>query len=70
MAEIITATHDADKARDVIPTNTFRDNIPVGLRGRKFHVDGFFPRFHLSEKIGQSQVRVRTSHDVDTMVLD
>ncbi len=49
-------------------TNALRDYVAVGLRLRQFDIDGLLSEFGSRHKVGQRQVGIRSSHDVNAVV--
>ena len=52
MAEIVTATHDADKATNLGAMQALRYDIPIGLAGWQFNIDGLMACLSLGYQIG------------------
>ena len=71
VAEVIAATHDADKSANLVAEgHALRHHVAIGLSGRQFDVDGLMSRFCLSDKIRQRQIGIGTCHQVDTMLAE
>ena len=67
-AEIVTATHNGDKTRYMISTNTRRYHIAISFRCGELHINGFLPCLYGSYQIGQSEISIRTYHQVDMVI--
>ena len=70
MAEVVATAHDADEAAHSVTTDTGGDDIAVGLRLGEYHVHGWDAVLHLRYHLRQTEVSVRTAHQVGMMVLD
>ena len=70
VAEIVTSTHNAYKARNVVTTNARRDNIAISFGCREFHIDSLLAGFYRCYQFGKSQICVGTCHQIHMMVLD
>ena len=67
-AEVIAATHDGYKTRNMIAADTRRNHIPISLGSRKFHIDCFFTGFYGRNQVGQRQVSIRPHNEVYMMI--
>ena len=45
MAEVVAATHDADKSADMASADSFWDDVAVCFSGAELYVDGFLSYF-------------------------
>ena len=52
----------------MISANARRYHITISFRCGKLHVDGFLARLYGSYQVGQSEVSIRTYHQIDMMV--
>ena len=54
----------------MIPTNTRRNHITIRLGSRQIYINGFLAGFHRSHQFRQSQIGIRSHHQIDMMMLD
>ena len=68
VAEVVAASHDADKTANLGAMQTLGHHIAVGFRGGEFGVDGLVAQFCLCEEVGQGEIGIRSGHQIGMMV--
>ena len=70
VAEIVTTTHNAHKARNVIATNAGRNHIAISLCSRKLYVDGLLTGFYRCYQFRKRKISIRSYHEIHVMIVN